>query len=197
MHFISENYTFMEAVFTIITGPVILFAGALVLIVNTLLSAHHMHSKGEPSSSKIWAVSLTLGIISSLLTSLIFAIAIAYFVDLDKGYYEATGTIESIEQYTEYAGETGDDYTIGLKLDNGDLVDIQIPLQSPESIEPGDDFTLQSELIFNRFEVKDFVPIEKLHYFPDRQSLGTSQFPTPYFTVDLIIDGEVVKDGSD
>lgn len=193
MYFIPENYTFIEAVLMLLTEPIVLFAGALALIATTLLMVHYLYSKPELSFSKIWTISLTLSFISGMLTSLIFALTTATFVDLDKGYYEATGTIESVEHRTQYAGETDGDYTIELKLDNGDLVDIQMPLQSPESIEPGDDFTLQSELIFNRYEVKDFAPIEKLHYLPKRQSLGSSQFPTPYFSVDLIVDGVAVK----
>lgn len=202
MHFISENYTFTEAVLMLLTEPIIIGVGTLVFMATTLLltcffSAHYTYNESNTSLSKIWAVIPVLSVISGLLTSLIFALAIAYFVDLDKGYYQASGTIESVEHRTEYAGEIEGDYTISLKLENGDLVDIQMPLQSPESIEPGDDFTLQSELIFNRHEVKDFTPIEKLHYWPKRQSLGCSQFPTPYFSVDLIVDGEVVKGHSD
>lgn len=202
MNFIPENYTFMEAVLMLLTEPAIIGAGTLVFMATTLLltcffSAHYTYNESNTSLFKIWTIILTLGVISGLLASLIFALTAATFVDLDKGYYEATGTIESIEQRTEYAGETDGDYTIGLKLDNGDLVDIQIPLQSPESIEHGDDFILQSELIFNRYEVKDFTPIEKLYYLPDRQSLGGDQSPGPHFAVDLIVDGDVVKGHSD
>lgn len=196
MYFIPESYTFTEAILMLLTQPIIIAAGVLVLVATILSTSHYLYSKLELSFSKIWAISLTLSFISGILTSLIFALITVSFVDLDKGYYQASGTIESVEHRTEYAGEIDGDYTISLKLENGDLVDIQMPLQSPESIEPGDDFTLQSELIFNRHEVKDFTPIEKLHYFPDRKSLGTSQFPTPYFTVDLIVDGDVVKGGS-
>lgn len=197
MHFIPENYTFTEAVFMLLTEPIVMTAGTFILIMTTLFTVHHMYSKPDLSLLKIWSVSLTLGFVSGLLTSLIFALAAASLIDLDKGYYEATGTIEKIEYHSEYAGQTNGDFTISLKLDNGDLVDIQMPLQSPESIEPGDDFTLQSEIIFSRYEVKDFTPIENLSYSPGRQSLDGGKFRTPYFSVDLIVEGEVVKSGSD
>lgn len=193
MHFIPENYTFTEAVFMLLTEPIVMTAGTFILIMTTLFTAHHMYSKPDLSLSKIWSVSLTLGFVSGLLTSLIFALAAAYFVDLDKGYYEATGTIEKIEYQSEYAGQTNGDYTIGLKLDNGDSVDIQIPLQSPESIEPGDDFTLQSETLFNRNKVENFTPIEYLSYSPSRQSMAGKQYLGPRFAVNLIVEDEVVK----
>lgn len=202
MNFISENYTFTEAVLMLLTEPTIIGVGTLVFMAATLLltcffSAYYTYDESDPSLFKIWTVIPVLGVISGLLISLIFALAIAYFVDLDKGYYEATGTIEKIEYQSEYAGQTDGEMTVSLKLDNGDLVDIQMPLQSPESIEPGDDFTLQSELIFNRFGVKDFAPIENLSYSPGRQSLSGNQFLGPRFAVDLIVDGDVIKGDSD
>lgn len=197
MHFIEENYTFMEAVLMLLTEPIVMTAGTFILIMTTLFTAHHMYSKPDLSLSKIWSVSLTLGFVSGLLTSLVFALAAASLIDLDKGYYEATGTIEKIEYHSEYAGKTDGDYTIGLLLDNGDSVDIQIPLQSPNSIEPGDAFTLQSETLFNRNKVKNFTPIEKLYYSPGYQSLRNNQLLGPHFTVDFIVDGDVVKGDSD
>lgn len=202
MYFIPENYTFTEAIFMLLTEPIIIAAGAFALIATMLLSAHflsahYMYNESDPSLFKIWTVIPVLGVISGLLTSLIFALAITTLVDLDKGYYEATGTIESIEHHTEYAGQTDGDFTIGLLLDNGDPVDIQMPLQSPESIEPGDTFTLQSERLFNRNEVKNFTPIENLSYSPSRQSLSGKQFLGPRFAVDLIVEGDVIKGDSD
>lgn len=197
MHFISENYTFTftETVFMLLTEPFVMTAGTLVLIYITLLTAYDMQNRPNPSSSfKIWTVSPVLGIISGLFTSLIFALAAAYLVDLDKGHYEATGTIEKIEYHSEYAGQTDGDFTISLKLDNGDPVDIQMPLQSPESIEQGDAFTLQSE---TRFKGKDFTPIENLSYSSDQQSLTGKQHLGSRFVVNLIVDGDVVKGDSD
>lgn len=196
MHFIPENYTFTEAVFMLLTEPIVMTAGTFILIMTTLFTVHHMYSKPELSLSKIWSVSLALGFVSGLLTSLIFALAAASLIDLDKGYYEATGTIEKIRYHSEYAGQTNGDYTISLKLDNGDSVDIQMPLQSPESIEPGDDFTLQSETLFNRNKVENFTPIEYLSYSPSRQTLAGNQFLGPRFAVDLIVDGDVIKGDS-
>ena len=193
MHFIPENYTFIEAVFMLLTEPIVMTAGTFALIMITLFTAYHLDSKPELSPSKIWTVSITLGFTGGILTSLIFALAAASLIDLDKGYYEATGTIEKIEYHSEYAGKTDGDYTIGLLLDNGDSVDIQMPLQSPESIEPGDDFTLQSETLFNRNKVENFTPIEFLSYSPSRQTLAGNQFLSHRFAVDFIVDGEVMK----
>lgn len=193
MHFISESYTFKEAVFMLLTEPIVMTAGTFALIMITLFTAHHLYSKPDLSILKTWVVSIFLGFVSGILVSLIFALAAASLINLDKGYYEATGTIEKIEYQSEFAGQTNGDYTISLKLDNGDSVDIQMPLQSPESIEPGDDFTLQSETLFNRNKVENFTPIEFLSYSPSRQTLAGNQFLSHRFAVDFIVDGEVVK----
>lgn len=81
MYFIPENYTFTEAVFTLLTKPHIMTAGTFTLVATTLLTAYHMYTKPDTSSLfKILSVSLTFGLISSILASLIFALVIAYLL---------------------------------------------------------------------------------------------------------------------
>lgn len=203
MHFINENVTTYEGAMAQLDFIFYLVSATTFIIIGLIIASVYGFSlyvnKGvrPPIKFTTWLKVIT---VSTLLSALIIAGGAFMTLaneDYYKGHYEASGTIDSVTFNKAHAGQDGGDgdYSIDLILDNGDPVTIQMPIDNPDNVVPGAEFTLKSETLVDITPRDDFYPIEDFaYYYESDQSLANTQYASfDTILVDFIVDGEAVK----
>lgn len=195
MQFISENVSTYEALFFILTIPLVLVATAIVAaftFIITAANAHHTDDMEEkPPIAWVKPILLTCLNGAAALTIAVLFIFAAYGVT--KGHYEASGTIDAVTFNKTHAGQPDGVHEINLILDNGDPVTIQMPLSDPDIVVPGADFTLKTNVLMNAGTYDAFRPIEDITYSKRHQSLIDQFALNKAITIDFVVDGDIVK----
>lgn len=203
MHFINENVTTYEGAMAQLDFIFYLaFATAFIIFALMIASVYGFSlyvNKGvkPPIKFTTWLKVITVSTLLSALITTVPTIGFLASQDYYKGHYEASGTIATVTFNKTHAGQAGNDgdFTIGLILDNGDPVVIQMPIDNPDNVVPGAEFTLKSETLVDITPRDDFYPIEDFtYYYESSQSLANTQWVTfDTILVDFIVDGEIVK----
>lgn len=201
MHFINENVSTYEGAMAQLDFIFYLVFATAFIIIGLIIAFTYgmsLYLNMDDSSPIKFTALLKVITVSTLLSALMIAggafITLAY-KDYYKGHYEASGTIDTVTFNKTHAGQADGYYSIDLILDNGDPVTIQMPLDDPDGVVPGANFTLKSHTLIDTTPYDDFYPIEDFtHYYESDQSLANTQWVTSdTINVNLIVDGKTVK----